>query len=326
MNDDGKQLSNPFSTGGGGPGFENQVQTAFVVLMLAGGTAPCLPAWPIRKIKLQGRYAGYNTDDFIAFIEDPNSGRKAKLLAQIKHGVRITENDPTFSDVIRAAWADFQSPEIFDPMSDVIALISGPLSANDVENTRTILEWARHTENADDFFTQVNLAKFSSEGKQNKLQAFREQLNKANNGKNLTEDQLYRFLRSFHILGYDLDVKSGVALSLLLSLIAQYTNNSASDLWAVVSREVSSFNQNAGTITLETVSREIRIAFSQRQRHATIPAELATPPEAESHVPRDEHLKGEKGDSLMYASLLGAWNDQVEGDRAVIRELIEGDD
>lgn len=326
MNDDGKQLSNPFSTGGGGPSFENQVQTAFVILMLTGGAVPCLPAWPIQKIKLQGRYAGYNTDDFIAFVEDRNSGRKAKLLAQIKHQVNITENDATFSEVMQAAWLDFQSEGFFDPGSDVIALISGPLSAHDVENVRTILEWARHTETAEDFFNNVNLARFSSEGKRNKLQAFRAQLKKANKGEDLTGDELWRFLKSFHILGYDLDVKSGVALSLLLSLIAQFTNNNAADMWAVVAREVASFNQNAGTVTPETISQEIRAAFSERSRQATIPAELATPPEAESQVSRDEYFKGEKADALMIASLLGAWNEKAEGDRDAIRELIKGDD
>lgn len=98
-----KQLSNPFSTGAGGPRFENQVQTMFVLLMLTGGIVPCLPPFPIKKIKLQGRYDGYQTDDFIAFVEDETSEAKAKLLSQIKHSVNITENDPVFGEVIQAA-------------------------------------------------------------------------------------------------------------------------------------------------------------------------------------------------------------------------------
>lgn len=81
MNSDHKQLASPFSTGGGGPNFENQVQSAFVVLMLIGGVVPCLPPWPVKKIKLQGRYAGYQTDDFIVFVEDRGTGQTAKLLA-----------------------------------------------------------------------------------------------------------------------------------------------------------------------------------------------------------------------------------------------------
>jgi hypothetical protein len=69
------QLSNPFSMGGGGVNFESQVQSAFVVLMLTGGVVPCLSPWPITKIKLQGKDKDYDTDDFIAFVEERSSAK-----------------------------------------------------------------------------------------------------------------------------------------------------------------------------------------------------------------------------------------------------------
>ena len=72
----GKQLSNPFSTGGGGGHFEAHVQTSFVALMLTGGFAPCLPCWPISKIKLQGKFDGYDTDDLVVFVENPSGDQK----------------------------------------------------------------------------------------------------------------------------------------------------------------------------------------------------------------------------------------------------------
>jgi len=56
------QLGNPYSSGGGGVIFETRVQTSFVVLMAAGGYVSCFPNYPITRIKLQGRYAGYDTD------------------------------------------------------------------------------------------------------------------------------------------------------------------------------------------------------------------------------------------------------------------------
>ena len=76
MTGDGKQISNPFSTGGGGVNFEVQVQASFVALMLAEGFAPCLPCQPIQKIKLQGRFAGFDTDDLILFTGDGPEARK----------------------------------------------------------------------------------------------------------------------------------------------------------------------------------------------------------------------------------------------------------
>src|SRR5205085_8812077 len=141
-------------------------------------------------------------------------------------------------EVIQAVWSDFKNEGVFNPAYDIFALISGPLSALDVENARTILEWARHTENAKEFLDKVNLAKFSSDAKRNKLQAFRSQLKKANDGIELSDDELWQFLKSFHLLGYDLDIKSGVALSLVLSHISQFTDTNISELWATVAREV----------------------------------------------------------------------------------------
>ncbi len=72
MSNSEKQLSNPFSSGGGGVNFETHVQALFVVLMVTGGFAACFPGCPIKKIKLQGKYAGYDTDDLIVFVERPN--------------------------------------------------------------------------------------------------------------------------------------------------------------------------------------------------------------------------------------------------------------
>ena len=148
MSSEPKQLSNPFSTGGGGVIFETRVQATFVALMLTGGYAPCLPTWPIRKIKLQGKIEGYDTDDLIVFTKHPDREKEAKLLGQIRHSITIAERDAKFGDVIQGAWKDFKNPNVFTEGLDAIALITGPLSAKDTNNVRTILEWARNSENA----------------------------------------------------------------------------------------------------------------------------------------------------------------------------------
>src|ERR1043165_3939376 len=96
--------SNPFSTGGGGPNFETRVQAAFTVLLLTGRVAPCLQAFPIVRLKLQGRYAGFTTDDFIVFTKYSQKDQEAKLLAQIKHDISITVGNETFAEVIYSAW------------------------------------------------------------------------------------------------------------------------------------------------------------------------------------------------------------------------------
>lgn len=256
-----KQQSNPFSTGGGGPNFETRVQAAFVVLMLSGRPAPCLPSFPIEKIKLQARYAGFRTDDFVAFARQPETGKEAKLLVQAKHSINITAGDETFAEVVRGTWDDFNSAT-FNPSTDSLALITGPLSASDTKNVRPILEWARHSENSEEFFLKVNTAHFSSQTKINKLKAFRTQLKKANNDLEVSDERVWEYLKSFYLIGYDLDTAAGSALSLIHSLIAFCSSEDASSVWSKLIDAVQGFNQNAGTITLETLPNEIKTVFN----------------------------------------------------------------
>ena len=188
MSNISKQLSNSFSTGGGGGHFEAHVQTSFVTLMLTGGFAPCLPCWPIREIKLQGKIDGFDTDDLIVFVEDPSNKQKRKLIGQIKHTIHITQGDPTFGEVMQAAWNDFNNPAIFSKNKDIIVLITGPLSATDTNDVCWLLDQARHTKNKDEFFRNVKQANFSSEQKQKKLAAFQVQLKKANNNNEVSKE------------------------------------------------------------------------------------------------------------------------------------------
>jgi len=205
MTNNKKQISNPFSTGGGGIIFETHVQASFVTLMLSGGFSPCLPPWPIKKIKLQGKYAGYDTDDAIIFVEKPNDKEERKLLCQIKHSVSIT-NNKKFAEVIQSAWNDFNNLKIFTKGKDLIALIAGPLSDTDITDVRFfILDQARHSESSEDFLTRVNLTKFSSKQKIKKLEVFRKLLKSANNGDDVPDEKFWEFMKSFHLLGYDLD-------------------------------------------------------------------------------------------------------------------------
>jgi hypothetical protein len=232
--------------------------------MLTGRISPCLPPWPITKLKLQGSYAGFTTDDFIVYTRDQRSKKEAKLLAQIKHEIGITERDETFAKVVQAAWNDFNDPSVFSVGVDTLALITGPLSSTDIAHVRPLLEWARHSEDEIEFLSKVNTKHFSSDSKRTKLLAFRVNLTRANGGNDVTDKQLWEFLRSYYLLGYDLDTESGNTLSLIQSLLAQSTKESPSSLWSQIVDAVQSAAQNAGTIIPETLPREIVGSFVAR--------------------------------------------------------------
>lgn len=321
MSNSKKQLSNPVSSGGGGVIFETRVQASFVVFMLAGGFVPCFPGYPIQKIKLQGKYAGYDTDDLIIFVERPSDGHEKKLLAQIKLSIRITEGNNDFGEVIQAAWSDFNNSELFIRERDSIALITGPLSAKDTKAVREILELGRSSENFEDFFNKVELSNFCSQANRDKLKAFRSHLKKANDGQDVSDEVLFQFLKHFHLLIYDLDVKAGVFLSLLQSLIAQYSPYDAQNMWSRLLDEVQTANQNAGTITKDSLPDDIKVTF-QTKPYKTIPTELSG--KLIPHTKPDWN-QYKYASELAIGSLLGSWSEKSDADTIIVGQLAKED-
>ncbi|MBI4560375.1 MAG: hypothetical protein HY706_22535 [Candidatus Hydrogenedentes bacterium] len=260
--------------------------------------------------------AGFSTDDFIAFTTEPGGAREAKLLAQIKHAVAITEGDDIFEGVICAARADFNDRSLFDAEKDAIALITGPSSTVDTENARPLLEWASTSVDAKEFVDKVNRRRSSSNDKRDKLRAFRAQLGKAK-GSSVTDDELWAFMKSFHLLGDDFDIENGVMVSLLRSVIGRNATAMFHRGWEKIVDHVQYVNQNAGTITVATVPADIREAFSERPSR-TMPAELV--------LRRPSMSVGllaiaQSQNELTMALMLGEWNDSSQADIRTIEVL-----
>lgn len=327
MTADGKQLSNPFSTGNGGARFEANIQATFVTLMLSGGYAPCLPSWSIVEIKLQGAVAGYGTDDLIVFVESPVNNDRRRLLGQVKNSISITTKNKLFAEVIQAAWGDFNNAEVFTKGKDVIALITGPINTKDTDGVNGLLEQARHTRDADEFLTQVERANFCSDNVRNKLAAFKVQLKAANKGNDVEKQDLYEFLKHFHLLGYDLAKKGSVISSLLRSHIAQFNKDIPDKIWCQIVNEVQNFNQYAGTITLDTLPDDL-VAHFREPEITHIPKELAKEEvEGDGAIQTvetdwNQHASAQK---LAVTNLIGSWNESNEADIAVVMQIVGED-
>lgn len=261
MSKDVKQQSNPFATGGGGVNFETRVQAAFALSLLTKSCVPCLSQnMKGKELKFQNKYEGVNTDDFVLVATDKNNN-ESKLYAQIKHEITISGSvDSMFAEVINSAWKDFKNPD-FSIENDSIALITGPLPKLDVNNTLPILEWAKYSSDASDFIKKSRTKGFTSEAKVNRLNIFRAQLTNANGGKEVSDDELWCFLKIFQLLSFDLDAKYSVVANLLCSLIECYSEESASLVLSKLVTCVQEFNQNAGTLTQDNASKEIKMLF-----------------------------------------------------------------
>lgn len=315
-----KQLSNPFSTGGGGVHFEAHVQASFVTLMLTGGIVPCLPQWPVIGIKLQGRIDGFNTDDLIVIVEEPISKRKAKMLAQIKHKIGITYGDSMLSEVMQAAWNDFNNSNIFSKEKDVIVLITGPLNATDSHNVRWILNQAKHTKDLEEFKRNVTQSNFSPSKSKIKLDILRHHLKLANNNTDISDDDFYSFLNHFYVLAYDLGEEEGIVLSLLHSHIAQFDKQYPHWVWPRIVDIVQTWNQNAGTITFEKLPDDLKELF-QLSNVSHIPDKLLI----KSENRKADWFNFNEASTLALINLIGMWEENNETDMRILNSLLEKD-
>ena len=311
MGQSSKQLSNPYSTGGGGPHFEAHIQAMFVILMLVRGPAPTMPAWPIREIRFQNKIHGYHTDDLLVVVEDQHTKTTAKLVAQIRHTVRITKSDSQFRNLVQAAWQDFNNKMHFDTQVDNIALITGPLSATDTYDVPWLLNQARHTPDPQEFFLKVSQANFSSDAKRKKLDTIQTILN-------VSDGDLHSFLRRFHLLMYDLGSDASSILSLLNALIMQFENVNPERVWGRVVDLVQSWNQDAGAIILEDLPQDLRDSFVTKAQ-MVMPTNLSA-----SETMQVEHsaIKTPQSPILVAANLLGGWNDRTEADLMIVDRLM----
>ena len=73
---------------------------------------------------------------------------------------------------MKAAWNDFNKPNLFEKEKDRIGLITGPLSKTDINDVSWLLDQARHTNHVDEFLSHVNEKRFSSNQKAPKISGF----------------------------------------------------------------------------------------------------------------------------------------------------------
>lgn len=305
-----KKVSNPFSTGGGGVVFETYIQASYVLLMLTGGNAPCLPCWPVKKVKLQARKDGVHTDDLLVVVEDTLTKRTARLFAQIKHDISFTRTSNELKEVLVAAWHDYNNPSLFTKEIDQIALITSALSKADRNALFRILGQVKSLTSHTEFFQYTQQRYFFSSTARTKLEVIRECINIAA-GQDVSDKEVYDFLRHFNVLGYDLQEETGVILSLIHSHISQFDCKSPEQLWSRVVVYVQNMNKNGGNICLENIPQDILSAF---KRDDLIPRNFLTTNTAP--------LCLGYSDVLSVACLLGSWDESCDGDLAIIKRLV----
>jgi hypothetical protein len=261
------QISNPFSTGGGGGFFEAKVQASFLLQLLIGGRVPCLPGGRTQSVRLQAKQAGFNTDDVVITLRT-DYGTDHRLLAQIRHHAAITTSDEEFCDAMAGAWSDFNNPKAFVKHRDAMALITGPQSDRVLHHVRPLLDWARTSATGIEFAGKVATARFSSDQKRAYLQVFKDLLTKVADIAP-TEDVLWEFLKHFYLLSYDFDVQGSKDEAAVLTVLELARNTpsglDAQGIWEALIVQAQEWNKTAGTFTALDISERLRSSVQPRR-------------------------------------------------------------
>jgi hypothetical protein len=312
----GKRISSSWATGGFGVHFESDIQASFVILMLTGGYAPGLPSWPIIEIKLQAKDIGIGTDDFIITVKDNKTDDRRKMLGQIKSGISFNKSKD-LEEFFKAAWDDFNGKDFVRGRDgDRIALITGPMSATDIKAMHFILDEARHTKDANEFFHKMELLNYRPSQSDKKLQLIRDYLDQAKRTP-VSNEELYSFLIQFLMFGYDMGSEVGVVKSLLCSHISQFNKQYPDMIWSHAVKTVETFNQSGGTITYENLPPDLRDEFKVRVP-AQIPTELLTQPSDQPPVDWNRHPQA---NALAVMNLVGSWNEKTEADSDIVGRI-----
>jgi len=250
-------LSNPFSTGGGGVRFEHCVQAMFLLTLMIDGFSPILNQ-PVSHIIFQGKRMGYHVDDII--IETENRGvSTGKLHCQIKHDITISRNDTVFKEFLQAAWFDFID-ESFDRKKDKIALVTGYIAKDSMRELREIHARALLANSPISFFNDINTAVYTPKGLRDRLAEIVGMLNE-NSKQKISQENIWLFFRAFTLLVVDLDYKNQVNESLIKSLIKTRSKSNPNNVWAKLFEFAAQCNQHGGIITRENFDGEILSDF-----------------------------------------------------------------
>lgn len=262
-------VSSPAATGGAGPVFEQHVGGYWLAQLLVGAIPPILTDSSITEVDMQTERLGWHTDDFLVVCEN-NLGRKRRLACQVKRSVTISSEDEDFQKVIQDAWKDFTNPGTFQEPFDRFALITLRGTNALLEHLSGLLDFSRVARAPSEFTTGLQTRGFLSSKSVRYCAVLRTVIEQMQSGKPLTAEELWRFLRVFHVLILDLGTDTGQHEAMLINLLAlsaadsQRASETAKSSWTELVQIAGKGMASAGTF------RRANLPEVLRKKHSLI--------------------------------------------------------
>jgi hypothetical protein len=196
-------MASPYATGGGGTHLEARVAAACLAALLCEASIRGLLGEYATKVRTQRGTFGDPLDD----IGVRNDGQATALHLQVKNRLTFTANDDEWLDVLHRAWDTVSGPA-FDPIRHRVGVGIGTYNARVDQHYQSVLSWAEHSPDAQNFFERIARGDYSHQDKQAFLATVKGAL-ETHAGRALADEELWGFFKVFVIVHYDFQSAAG---------------------------------------------------------------------------------------------------------------------
>jgi hypothetical protein len=244
-------LASPFSTGGGGEGFEKLAGACTLAALLAREEVPGLDL-PVTKVRFQQRHAGHLLDDIV--VDGASRGVRRTLEIQARYRPRLTASDPKFVELVAVflrAIRDNRAAMLNDTRRLGLLLELGTPGSKSLHQL-TRLAWANSDPTA--FYRAIAAQGHTSKPIQDRLGQLVKAKAAADQASEIAEDpELWMLLRGLRVLSWSLDESTGAhrtnAINQLRRVLAGDDPARAPDLFADLFKLVADLVPLAGGVT-----------------------------------------------------------------------------
>jgi hypothetical protein len=234
------RVSSTTATGGRGTLFEQQVDAAFLTLLLVRGIPPIHTDCTVKEVDVQTEHQGWTTDDILVVCEN-GAGTRRRLFCQVKLKFTVSASDQECKDTITDFWKDFSQNADFSRDNDRLALVTLRGTNTLFGHFASLLECARASRDAADFehrlqtpgFLHATVIRYFGE-----IQEIVNELEK----RTVPIEELFQFLRVLNVLSLDLLTPTAQTEAQYKTLLAHTANGNdplgaAKATWADLVRE-----------------------------------------------------------------------------------------
>ena len=214
-------IPSPAATGGAGNIFEQHVDAYWLGLLLVRAIPPILIDCTLEEVCLQTKYLGWQTDDFLV-VGRNGSGQQRKLVGQIKRSFTVSAKDDECKKTIQDFWRDFKSPCQFSLDSDRFALVTLRGTNALLEHFLGLLDLARVSHDGTDFEHRLSTPRFVNAKSVKYCKDIQKILSEIE-GRDVSVDDIWSFLRVLHVLSLDLTGETSQTEAAIKSLLAYVT-------------------------------------------------------------------------------------------------------